>query len=82
LQNRNFFEVRVRKCDLVVEFFSRFFVLMFRTKKEHLPQKKIEFFDKGQIKYGFLTRLKLKTPKHKNVNLEIEFLAVFLQTPL
>jgi hypothetical protein len=57
---------------------------MFRGEiKKNISNKKFEFLDKGQIKYQFLTNLKLKTPKHQNINLEIEFGAdFFLQNTL
>ena len=59
-----FFEVRLRKCDLEVEFFQDFFHSCLR-QKNNISHKKFEFFDKGRIKYEFLTRLKLNTPKHQ-----------------
>ena len=49
---------------------------MFRTKK-NISHKKFEFFDKGRIKYEFLTRLKLKIPKNQPRNwILIYFFAV------
>jgi len=72
MQNHNFFQVRVRKSVLDVELFHDFLYSCLE-QKNNISHKKFEFFDKGQIKYEFLTRLKFKTQKHQNINLKIEF---------
>jgi len=81
MQNRNFFQVRVRKSVLEVELFYAFLHSCLE-QKNNISHKNFEFFDKGRIKYEFLTRLKFKTRKHQNIDLEIEFWSGFLQTAL
>ena len=70
--------MRVRKSVLEVELFHDFFHSCLE-QKNNIFHKKFEFFDKGRIKYEFLTRLKLKTRKHQNINLKIEFCVVFFR---
>jgi len=62
-----FFQVRARKSVLTDEFFHDFLHSCLEQKK-NIFHKKFEFFDKRRIKYEFLTRLKLKTPKHQPKN--------------
>jgi len=67
VKSQFFFEVWVQKCDLEVEFVHDFLHSCLGQKNK-ICHKKFEFFDKGWIKYEFLTRLKLKTPKHQPKN--------------
>jgi len=60
--------VHVRKCYLEVEFFHKFLKAYLGRKKNNIFHKKFEFSDKRRIKYEFLTRLKLKTSKHRPRN--------------
>ena len=59
--------MRVRKSVLDVEIFHDFLQSCLEQKSNIFHQK-FEFFDKGQIKYEFLTRLKFKTQKHQPKN--------------